>query len=283
MRLRTPVMLVAAALATPSLAFFGFRSDLGRRAITQSRVWTNMLLVRAQGVSFDGLVAHQEDRNVCDGKDGCISRAGLTSVIAVDKDGAVSERLIPNDLEAEQWNIHGRGVMATGFPGIGKYYAVRSRAFDHLRTRSSMLNPARDCNVAMDGTPQDYTVLGIETIFGYRTVKLRHNRADSTAWLAPTLGCFVLQAENRFKRPKPGLPDQVVRKTTTSLILGPPAGEYFSFPSQFAHESPLTVWEAQALARGRPSGTITGDATLQRLEAKWAAETVRLNLHEPVQ
>jgi hypothetical protein len=286
MNLKTAVLLVSSVLVLPSAGYFVFRLEKFQRTLSHARAWLNVQTARAAAGPFEGLVAHQEDRAECE-TPGCVPRVTLTSVIAIDRDGARSERLTPAELEGEQWQIYGRGVTATAFPRVGKYFAIRNDKASPASTRSSMLDGAKDCVVALDGTPQEFTVLGHEEVAGYRTVKTKHNRANSIAWRAPDLGCFVLKAEERFANPKGG-PEQIVRKTTTSLKVGPPPPEYFSFPSQFTHEAPIAVWTAQieqrmkGEAQTRALAGVQNNPMIRKVQGTWEASAEKLDLHRPV-
>lgn len=231
MKRRTFQVLASLLVLATSAVLLGLRTETGRRTLWQALAWWSLPLANAAATGpFNGIVAYQEDRSECEaGSDsGCTPSVMGTSVIAIDKDGARLGRMTSSDLAAEQWMIYGRGVAATGFPSVGKYYAIATENASPARTRAAMLDPSRDCIVALDGTPQEVTVLGREEVIGYRTIKIKHNRAGAIDWRAPDLGCFSLQSEHRFSSPN-GRRDQIVRKRTTGLTLGPPAAEYFSF------------------------------------------------------
>lgn len=248
-------------------------------------ILVSLVLPCAAAPRFQGLVAHQEDLAGCES--GCTPRVGVTSIIAIDQDRTTATRLTPSEREAAQWMINGRGVSATAFPSLNQYFAVRNEKASSTNTRGAMLDGSRDCTAALDGTRQEFTVLGHEMVSGYRTIKMKHQRASSIIWRAPDLGCFVLQTEDRFPGPQGG-PVQIMRKRTTSLTLGPPPTEYFSFPAHWQHESPIAVWTARIQQRmkgdalARELTNLQNNMAMRKLQEMWDAKSEKLDLHRPL-
>jgi hypothetical protein len=284
MQLKSVAFIVGLALLAPPATYLLYRSGAVQTQIRHGRAYVNSQAAIAQGYGeFHGLVAQQTEWPDCSAAvdtKGCVPSHRVT--LAIDRNGSRAERhTFPSEgnTNGDQWIIYGRGVYGEAWPGVKKYFALWANAQKPSARKASMLNPAAGCQKSYDGYDQPFDAVGRESILGYDTikVKMRSPSADEYRWMAPALGCFVLQAEITFKGQHP----QHNRKVTDSLQVGPPPDEYFGFAG-FSHESPADVLKAHIMATVPPAyQTKALDGVARRskeVQDKWMAAKADLSV-----
>jgi hypothetical protein len=114
--------------------------------------------------------------------------------------------------------------------------------------RDGMRAPGSDCQFSVTGRPiGSGTVVGHESILGYKTVKIANDEAV-TSWYSLEHGCALLQ-----QRVAPaGKP--VLEKTLYSLLLGEPSADLFDVAANFQEVSPSGLVDCKECGHSVASG-----------------------------
>jgi hypothetical protein len=184
----------------------------------------------AMETPFIGVTAVQAEFMNCKLPASANQQPANTRVRAVAADGSLSESIRSNGSEVTGTIRRADGVLIKTYEHIKSKSSFQT-SFTGSAVRASLRDPVSDCLLSFEGQgiPGEKKI-GEETLLGYRTIKTLLENSDRrrTAWMAPGLGCFEVQALLEFYDPKePGKITGNSLIITQSVTVGPPNAGLF--------------------------------------------------------
>jgi hypothetical protein len=238
---------------------FGISASIGLRAIAVG-IQTYHISLAAQAATqapFTGVTAIQAEYMNCKLPANGNQQPANTRVRVVAADGSLSESI--------RFGSEVTGTIRRSDGALIKTYEhIKSKtsfqtSFTGPAVRASLRDPGTGCLLSYGGQGiQGEKKIGEETLLGYPTIKTLIESSDRrrTAWMAPGLGCFEMQALLEFYDPKePGKITGNSLIVTQSVAVGPPNAVLFESaglverkPSEIALEN--LTWKFRS--KGEP-------------------------------
>ena len=129
---------------------------------------------------------------------------------------------------------------------IGFTQRTRSKTTFHLKEEQIIRPYARftDPNCAVHPLdPRQFSVLGEDTILGFRVIHLQEVNGSDQFWRAPDLDCYALRRKFEFRRPD-GTVTDYSEETAISVDVGEPPPELFEIAGNYVERAPTQHHQA---------------------------------------
>lgn len=129
------------------------------------------------------------------------------------------------------------GIMQTVYDDVQTVSTSQMSGVEMQNRWKASPDPAANCATSINGIHQPHpsTVLGTDSRFGVPVVKVL-NGSDLTVWMAPSLGCVILEHSVDWEPSHPGTNKSELK--VDSITRGEPDSSLFRVPSTYTEMPP---------------------------------------------